>query len=65
MLAKNSRTEWQKYENSIPFQGEQGKSYSIRGSMPPPCDNDPRDQQMIKDGIKYYNINQDNIKEEN
>jgi RHS repeat-associated protein len=64
MAAGTSKPEFQRYGKSIQYYGEQGQRYSMRGPMLPPYGDDPRDQEMIKAGVKYYNANKNTSEEE-
>jgi hypothetical protein len=52
MTAGTSKPEWQQYEERQ-VTGERGTTGTVKVMMPPYGD-DPRDQEMIKEGFKYY-----------
>ena len=41
-----------------------GETITVRGGMLPPYGDDPHDQEMIKRGFKYYDVNKKNLQEE-
>lgn len=57
-----SKPEWQKYRIELRNAGY-GEQYEKKYPLPPYGD-DPRDQEMIKQGFKYYDTNKNNLQEE-
>jgi hypothetical protein len=68
IAAGTSKPEWQKHEYiTTTFQpGGCGPPTKIRidAGLLPPYGDDPRDQEMIKKGFKYYDTNKNNLNEE-
>jgi RHS repeat-associated protein len=66
IAAGTSKPEWQKYKTwTEEIIIEHGMRSTITHRVPlPPYGDDPRDQEMIKQGFKYYNANKNNLKEE-
>ena len=66
MAAGTSKPEWQVYGDRI-VGTLHGGSRVIKGGggLVAPYGDDPHDQEMIKSGIKYYDANKNNLKEDN
>ena len=63
VAAGTSKPEWQVYEERKLGVDRAGNTMTYNAPVPPYGD-DPRDQEMIKQGFNYYNKNQENLDEE-
>lgn len=63
MTGGTSKPEWQKYKTTLKYRYNGGTtgSYVEEREMLPPYGDDPRDQNWIKEGYKYYNENRGNL----
>ena len=66
IAAGTSKPEWQQYQEykERVGVGRGGSTEVTRRTMLAPYGDDPRDQDMIKEGFKYYDTNKNNLKEE-